>query len=58
MDSESLLQAMSSYEDTLQVLTAPFDMIPLDLVGPDDIKRIIELAASHFDYVIIDMPST
>ena len=58
MDSESLLQAMTPYEDTLQVLTAPFDMIPLDLVGPEDIKRIIDLAASHFDYVIIDMPST
>jgi pilus assembly protein CpaE len=33
-------------------------MIPLDLVGPDDIKRIMDLAASHFDYVVIDMPST
>lgn len=58
MDSESLMQAMSTYEDTLQVLTAPFDMIPLDLVGPEDIQRIMDLAASHFDYVVIDMPST
>ena len=58
MDSESFMQALSSYEDTLQVLTAPFDMIPLDLVGPEDIQRIMDLAASHFDYVIIDMPST
>jgi pilus assembly protein CpaE len=58
MDSESFMHAMSTYEDTLHVLTAPFDMIPLDLVGPEDIKRIIDLAASHFDYVVIDMPST
>jgi pilus assembly protein CpaE len=58
MDSESFLQAMSTYEDKLHVLTAPFDMIPLDLVGPEDIQRIMDLAASHFDYVVIDMPST
>lgn len=58
MDSESFMQALSSYEDKLHVLTAPFDMIPLDLIGPDDVKRITELAASHFDYVIIDMPTT
>lgn len=58
MDSESFLQALSVFADTLHVLTAPFDMIPLDLLSPDDIKRIIDMAASHFDYVIIDMPST
>ena len=58
MDSESFMQAMSTYEDTLQVLTSPYDMIPLDLVGPEDIQRILDLAASHFDYVVVDMPST
>lgn len=58
MDSESFLQALSSYEDKLHVLTAPFDMVPLDLIGPEDIQRIIDMAASHFDYVVIDMPTT
>ena len=58
MDSESFLQALSVFDDKLHVLTAPYDMIPLDLLSPDDIKRIIHMAASHFDYVVIDMPST
>ncbi len=58
MDSESFMQALSSYEDKIHVMTAPFDMIPLDLISPDDIKRIIDMARSHFDYVLIDMPST
>ncbi len=58
MDSESFTQALSSYEDKLHVLTAPFDMIPLDLITPDDISRVIAMAQSHFDYVLIDMPST
>ena len=58
MDSESFMQAMLSYEQKLSVLTAPTDMIPLDMVSPLDIERILEAARTNFDYVIIDMPST
>lgn len=58
MDSESFMQALLSYEQKLQVLTAPTDLIPLDLVNADDISRIIETARTNFDYVVIDMPKT
>ena len=58
MDSEAFLQALLAYADKLQVLTSPTDMIPLDMISPDDVRRLIEMAASHFDFVIIDMPST
>lgn len=58
MDAESFMQAMLTYNDTLHVLTAPMDMIPLDMITPEDISRLIQMASSHFDYVVIDMPST
>lgn len=58
MDAEAFLQATLAYAGKLQVLTSPTDMIPLDLISPADIKRLIEMAASHFDFVVIDMPST
>lgn len=58
MDIEGFMQALLSFEDKLHVLTAPTDMIPLDMVGPEDIARIIEAARTNFDYVVIDMPST
>jgi pilus assembly protein CpaE len=58
MDSDSFMQALLSYEQKLHVLTAPTDMIPLDMVTPADISRIIEMARINFDYVVIDMPST
>jgi pilus assembly protein CpaE len=58
MDEEIFGQALLSFEGKLQVLTAPADMLPLDLVGPEDIERVIEMARSHFDYVVIDMPTT
>lgn len=58
MDSESFGQALQTYEEKLHVLTAPPDMIPLDLISSEDIERVLETARKHFDYVIVDMPST
>jgi pilus assembly protein CpaE len=40
------------------VLTAPAEMLPLDLLAPEDVDRVISVARANFDYVIIDMPST
>lgn len=58
IDGEALLQAMTAYGDKLQVLTAPADLIPLDMMSPADITRLLETAQAQFDYVIVDMPST
>ncbi len=57
MDVDSFMQALLPYNDTLQVLTAPNDMLPLDLLTSEDVERIVEMARSHFDYVVIDMPT-
>jgi pilus assembly protein CpaE len=57
-DSDSLLQAMLTFNDKLHVLTAPADMLPLDIVGSEDIGRIIDMARANFDFVVIDMPKT
>ena len=58
MDSEAFMHSLVSYEEKLHVLTAPTDMIPMDMVTPDDVDRILQAAAANFDYVIIDMPTT
>lgn len=58
MDSDSFMQALLTYNDKLHVLTAPSELIPLDIVEQKDIKKIIEVAKSNFDYVVIDMPRT
>ncbi|MBB4174669.1 AAA family ATPase [Sulfitobacter noctilucicola] len=58
MDEESFGQALLTYEDRLQVLTAPSDMLPLDLISSEDINRVLDMARNQFDYVVIDMPST
>ncbi|MFN4156328.1 MAG: CpaE family protein [Paracoccaceae bacterium] len=58
IDSDTFLQSMLTFNDRLHVFTAPADMLPLDIIGPEDIGRIIDMAAANFDYVIIDMPKT
>ncbi|MGB8621757.1 MAG: AAA family ATPase [Paracoccaceae bacterium] len=58
MDAESFTQAMLTFNDKLHVLTAPADMLPLDLLGPDDINILIDTARANFDFVVIDMPKT
>lgn len=57
-DSDALLQTMLTFNDRLHVLTAPSDMLPLDILGPDEIGRLIDMARANFDFVIIDMPKT
>lgn len=58
MDDDVFKQALLGFEDKLQVLTSPSEMLPLDLITSDDVTRVIEMARSHFDFVVIDMPST
>jgi pilus assembly protein CpaE len=52
------MQALLTYKEKLYVLTAPADMLPLDLIGQEDVERLIEFARTNFDYVVIDMPSS
>ncbi|SMX27566.1 Septum site-determining protein MinD [Pelagimonas phthalicica] len=58
MDGDSFGQALVSYEDKIQVFTSPSDILPLDMIGPADVQAILDVARNHFDYVIVDMPST
>jgi len=58
MDDETFGQSLVTFEEKLQVLTAPAEMLPLDVVNSEDINRLLTMARRHFDYVVIDMPST
>ena len=57
-DSDGFMQALTSFRDRLRVLTAPPDMAPLDMLTPEGAERLIEMARTNFDYVVVDMPHT
>jgi len=58
MDEDIFKQALVSFEDKLWVLTAPSDILPLDMISPEDVGKVLEFARQKFDYVIVDMPGT
>jgi pilus assembly protein CpaE len=58
MDADAFLQSMLTFNEKLSVLTAPADMLPLDIVTSEDINRILDVARANFDFVIIDMPAS
>lgn len=58
LDNVSFLQALLTFNDRLHVMTAPSEMLPLDIVSSEDINRILDVARANFDFVVIDMPST
>jgi len=56
MDSDSFMQALLTYNDKLHVLTSPSELVPFDMINQEDVERIVEIARTNFDYVVIDMP--
>ena len=57
-DDEVFGQALQTFDEKLDVLTAPTDMVPLDILTHEDIQRVIDMARKHYDYVVVDMPKT
>ncbi|MCX8508834.1 MAG: AAA family ATPase [Rhodobacteraceae bacterium] len=56
LDADAFIQSMLTFNDKLSVLTAPADMLPLDIVTSEDINRLLDLARANFDFIVIDMP--
>lgn len=58
IDNDSLSQALTSFKSRLAVLTAPLDALPLDIIGPEDMEKLLKTTAQSYDFVVCDMPST
>lgn len=56
VDADTLSQALQGEEQRLMVLTAPPEIVPLDILGPSEVETLIETARRQFDFVVIDMP--
>jgi len=56
IDADSFMKSMLTFNDKLYVFTAPADMLPLEMVTPEDVGRILDTAQANFDFVIVDMP--
>ncbi|WP_425092708.1 AAA family ATPase [Tropicimonas sp. S265A] len=57
LDEDSFRQSLQVVEGKLSVFTSPAEILPLDLLPPEDMEKLISTAAGMFDYIVIDMPS-
>lgn len=58
LDAPGLLGGLTDFGRKLDVLTAPMDVLPLDIVGPDAVAKLLDLACSTHDLVVVDLPRT
>lgn len=57
LDAEMLQATVTEHASGLKVIGAPSDMIPLESLSNDQVLEIVDLAASEFGTVFIDLPS-
>ncbi len=58
MDDEIFKSTLLLFNEKVSILTAPSEILPLDILAAEEIEKIIDTARRNFDYVIVDMPST
>lgn len=56
IDADWMHGTLQAFGPSMHVLTAPEDLVPLDTISPHGLIRLLALAKSEFDYVVIDMP--
>lgn len=58
LDAEMFAQSQTSFKSQLAVMSAPPEIMPLDIISGNDVVRMISLAKASYDYIVIDMPTT
>jgi len=58
MDQDVFQQALCAFNDKIHVLTAPAEILPLDIITSEDVEKLLAIASANFDYVVVDMPTT
>jgi pilus assembly protein CpaE len=58
MDVDAFKQALLGYEGKLSVFPAPPELLPLDMIGPEEVDALLGFATQCFDIVVVDMPHT
>ncbi len=56
IDPDWLNGSLARFGPNMKVLTSPADVIPLDSINPHGLTRLLALAQTEFDFVVVDMP--
>lgn len=56
ISADTLSQAMTSFKSSMAVMSAPPEAMPLDILQPEDIQRILGLLRERYDFIVVDLP--
>lgn len=56
IDADTLGQAMTSFKSSMAVLSAPPEAMPLDIIAPEHVQKILSLLRERYDFVVVDLP--
>ena len=57
MDGSFLRAVAIEHSDSLSVIAAPDEIVPLETIETDYLLKVIDIAKREYDYVVLDMPS-
>lgn len=57
LDDEFLRSVADRHPAGLSIVACPPDIMPLDMLTPEFVDKLIEIAASTYDIVLVDLPS-
>lgn len=56
LDAEFLKMVLERHQSGASVISSPTDMTAMDLVTPEFIDRLLDVATQNFDLVLLDLP--
>ncbi|WP_372918004.1 CpaE family protein [Sandarakinorhabdus sp.] len=56
LDAEFLKMVLERHQSGVSVISSPSDMTSMDVVTPEFIDRLLDVATQNFDLVLLDMP--
>jgi pilus assembly protein CpaE len=56
MDADYLASVAEVHTSGMAVVGAPLEIVPLDVVTPESVRRMLALAAERYDVVLVDLP--
>ncbi|MFA6220553.1 MAG: AAA family ATPase [Erythrobacter sp.] len=58
MDSALLNTVAQSHPSGIDLIAAPAEIVPIEALKVEDLMRLIDLARSEYDYVVLDLPAS
>jgi len=57
LDTEILQSVAAQHVSGMSIIACPADIMPLDVVTPEFVEKLLDLAVENYDIVLVDLPN-